>query len=275
MYELVIFSYGMGYELLVRTWYGIRTATRLIFFASRSPWRHRSTTVASARTARANPALSAGTTRKHHAMNVAGIVEGSTAFGTRLAACLIERPSGDNAINDHAAQHYKSHFYKRLVSRRANYIRNELQAAPMVIYSDIDSVWLKDPTASLSEDDVDMWGQKDGDRSWGTYFCTGLIAFRQTKASLEFLEMWDEALLENPQLNQPIFNRLIGDHPDLLKTVTLPFSKFPNGALYFGGTFKGEVMDNKEDVYIVHNNFIEGHENKVGRFKAHGLWSEQ
>ena len=108
-----------------------------------------------------------------------------------------------------------------------------------------------------------------------TNFCTGLIAFRQTKASLEFLEMWDEALLENPQLNQPIFNRLIGDHPDLLKTVTLPFSKFPNGALHFSGTFRGEVMDNKEDVYIVHNNFIQGHENKVDRFKAHGLWSEQ
>ena len=183
--------------------------------------------------------------------------------------------SGDNAINDHAAQYYNSHLYRRLVSRRANYIRNELQAAPMVIYSDIDSVWLKDPTAFLSEDDVDMWGQKDDNGPSGTYFCTGLIAFRQTKASLEFLEMWDEALLENPQLNQPIFNRLIGDHPDLLKTVTLPFSKFPNGALCFSGTFRGEVMDNKEDVYIVHNNFIQGHKSKVDRFKAHGLWSEQ
>ena len=180
--------------------------------------------------------------------------------------------SGDNAIRDLIP---KIGAHRRMVSHRANYILNELQAAPMVIYSDIDSVWLKDPTAFLSEDDVDMWGQKDDNGPSGTYFCTGLIAFRQTKASLEFLEMWDEALLENPQLNQPIFNRLIGDHPDLLKTVTLPFSKFPNGDLYFTGTFKGEVMDNKEDVYIVHNNFIQGHENKVDRFKAHGLWSEQ
>ena len=183
--------------------------------------------------------------------------------------------SGDNAIRDLIP---KFGLYRRMVSHRANYILNELQAAPMVIYSDIDSVWLKDPTAFLSADDVDMWGQKDGDRSWGPYFCTGLIAFRQTKASLKFLEMWDEALflqmwgetlLKSPQLNQSIFNSLIRDHPNLLKTVTLPLSKFPNGSLYFGG------MDNKEDVYIVHNNNIRGHENKVDRFKARGLWAEQ
>ena len=183
--------------------------------------------------------------------------------------------SGKNALNDETALSYETPKYKNLVSRRANYIRNELQAAPKVIYSDIDSVWLKDPTTFLSEDDVDMWGQKDAVRAWGDYFCTGLIAFRQTKASFDFLEMWDEALLEHPQLNQPIFNDILHEHPDLLKTVTLPPQHFPNGHLCFGGAYAGDVMEDRDNVYVVHDNFIAGHENKVNRFKQFGLWSEE
>eukprot|EP00547_Thalassionema_nitzschioides_P012471 CAMPEP_0194258708 /NCGR_PEP_ID=MMETSP0158-20130606/41878_1 /TAXON_ID=33649 /ORGANISM="Thalassionema nitzschioides, Strain L26-B" /LENGTH=418 /DNA_ID=CAMNT_0038998215 /DNA_START=13 /DNA_END=1266 /DNA_ORIENTATION=+ len=64
---------------------------------------------------------------------------------------------------------YKSKEYLNLVSRRATYIRNELDGASKVLYSDIDAVLLKDPLSFLNNTDkCNFWGILDAPMTYCT-----------------------------------------------------------------------------------------------------------
>ena len=161
--------------------------------------------------------------------------------------------------NDPIALSYDTPQYKKLVSRRAAHLLRVLKVQKRIIYTDIDTVWLSDPRPFF-KGDFDLFAQLDGNK----YYCTGFMALQRTKNTLSLLEEWNRRLLTNPQLNQPIFNKIIKSIT--IKHKELPRQEFPSGDLYFG-------QNKQQNVVIVHNNYIVGKDNKIQRFKEVGLWS--
>jgi hypothetical protein len=212
---------------------------------------------------------------------------------------------------------YKSNDYKQMVAQRAAYILWALEQYEHVIYNDLDTVWLSDPTEHFPRG-YEMYIQLEFQRLWTSKrtreleqrqiwpeYCTGLIGMHRTSWTLKLLRMWDKWLINAPQLNQPAFNKALvrlaeenkGLHtcntdvrPQAVfggpanqtcpypvgctdcwasAVYTLPSTTFPNGKHYF------EQMTNTErqDVVVVHNNFISGGPLKCERFREHGLWA--
>lgn len=96
------------------------------------------------------------------------------------------------------------------------------------------------------------------------YYCTGFMAFRDTPNSRNLVKLWAVALGKNPQLNQPVFNQIV--LKNTLKAKPLSRVSFPSGNFYFD-------QHKQAGVTIVHNNFIQGKDNKIARFRKVGLWN--
>jgi hypothetical protein len=154
---------------------------------------------------------------------------------------------------------YNTVQYKKLVSRRASHILRVLDSKPNIIYTDIDTVWLQDPRPYFAGK-FDIWAQLDDTN----YYCTGFMAIIKSDKVVHFLKDWNDQLRKKPQLNQPIFNKIL--HKSRLKHKALPLREFPSGKLYF-------QQKRRDGVVIVHNNFIIGKDKKIDRFKDIGLWS--
>ena len=117
---------------------------------------------------------------------------------------------------------YESHGYNKLVSTRARDLLYVLQYRDRVLYTDIDTVWLKDPTAFLREE-FDIAASLDDWKDNRPYYCTGFLAIKDTAATRELLKKWNQVLTTRPQLNQPAFNRaIIEQGPNILQ---LPLSR--------------------------------------------------
>jgi len=175
---------------------------------------------------------------------------------------------------------YESREYKHLVSSRAKYLLSMLESYSYVIYTDVDTVWLEDPRPHF-KGDFDVWMTLDEEIP--TTFCTGFMALLPTSSTVDMLGTWDLELSKAPQLNQPIFNKLL--HQKSLKVGKLDRQLFPSGDLYFGeeGVRSLEPQrDGKESglfhrrgrVVLVHNNWIIGKEKKIQRFINVGLWKD-
>ena len=170
---------------------------------------------------------------------------------------------------------YDSEDYKAMVSTRADHILRHLKLGEDVVYSDVDIVWLANPfkdfdsktdfVAQVDNPDCDTKGSKC--EGYKPYFCTGLMAMRSNERMIKLIDDWRAALKLTPQLNQPVFNKILKAN----KVVTrrgLPIGRYPNGQMYFSD------MDTKARarVFVVHNNWIAGHDAKLARFKQHKLW---
>lgn len=165
--------------------------------------------------------------------------------------------NGLNVLNTNSAVTYKTKAYKKLVSNRPTYLLSFIKLDLNIIYTDIDTVWFTDPRTYFTGD-YDMWAGHDGP----IRYCTGFLALKSSSAITEFLDQWKSSL-EIPDINQSMFNILI--KKSTVKHVGLPRNNFPSGDLYFDG-------NKHTDVVVVHNNFIEGHDEKVERFKKAELW---
>jgi hypothetical protein len=211
------------------------------------------------------------------------------------------------------AADYDSPNYKSLVSDRATHLLNLVCGLPgedqfinnvssldewnkwIVIYSDIDTVWLKNPIpiiqSSLFESanasklrspvPQQLWPKYDilasvDDRNYSnfeTYYCTGFLVIACTPSSIVFLSRWENKLLLNPQLNQPIFNSLLQtQHSNYTQPRHGQLSEveFPPGRLFFNGV--RNRMEVREQTVVVHNNYIVGHDSKKKRFEEYELW---
>jgi len=165
-------------------------------------------------------------------------------------------------LTQSAAHAYDAIEYKKMVSTRAQHILHHLREGEDVLYTDVDTVWLLDPTDYLNQH-ADLVAQLDGT----DYYCTGFMGIRSNARSIQFVEHWGTELAQRPQLNQPIFNHVLR-HTDGLQHIALSDALFPNGKQYF------ETMDKnkKQAVVVVHNNYIIGHYAKKKRFQDNGLW---
>jgi hypothetical protein len=199
---------------------------------------------------------------------------------------------GANSVS--YAADYDSVAYKSLVSERASHLLNLICGFQpsarnktdwngwIVVYSDIDTVWLQDPipiidTTLFRTDGGNL--QKipkydilasidDHTATHPNYYCTGFLIVASTAHSINFLSQWEQEL-KSPRLNQPIFNKLIHEQSTTIRHGFLAEEKFPSGKLFFNTT-KRETM---EEMVVVHNNYIVGREKKRRRFEEYGLWN--
>jgi hypothetical protein len=125
---------------------------------------------------------------------------------------------------------YDTASFKSLVSRRPDHILRVLRLHPKVIYTDIDTIWLRDPRPFL-DGDYDFWGGLDDIIDDLPYFTTGFLAFAATPNSLKLLQNWRISLEQKRQLNQPVFNDLVKIQQ--VSSFNLPRREFPSGNLFF------------------------------------------
>jgi len=210
-------------------------------------------------------------------MRVVLIAEDAETFKTYQSRSDLTTQAG-TFRNLSEALDYESTEYRHLVSNRAKYLINMVESYKHVIYTDVDTVWLEDPRVHFTGD-YDLWMPLDEEIP--TTFCTGFMALLPTRNTIETLQAWDLELANNPQLNQPLFNRLIKQN--LANVGRLDRQLFPSGDLYFGeegvrseeplwGSSDFRIFHRHTQVVWVHNNWIVGKEKKIQRFKNAGLW---
>jgi hypothetical protein len=99
-------------------------------------------------------------------------------------------------------------------------------------------------------------------------YCAGFLAIRSNRETETLIRKWEKKLMERASVNQIVFNNLIQMSQNI-KIATLNESLFPSGDIYFRKFSKKD----RDNVAIVHNNFINGINLKIDRFKAFDLWS--
>ena len=171
---------------------------------------------------------------------------------------------------------YKKEGFNKLTSRRAYYLSRLIEHYDKIIYSDIDTIWKKDPRPYFKGGQFDFWAQIDGVIEGSPYFkgfipfiCTGFLALRSTPITLKLLQKWQNVTAANPILHQDqnVIQRIAFELD--ANYAVLPMELFPSGRLYF------ETMSNqdREKIVVLHNNFIVGKEKKITRFKNFHLWA--
>jgi len=181
---------------------------------------------------------------------------------------------------------YFSREYRAMVSTRAHHILRHLQANRNVLYTDVDSVWLSDPTPWLATStDVTLFvdlaqGERvpatamkshhRGQASPVVDYCTGFMAMQANDRTRLLVTRWGQELAKAVQPNQPVFNKIALRTAIAagLSHTALPRWAFPNGAHYF----ERFNATQRKAVVVVHNNFIHGLESKIQRFISAGLW---
>jgi hypothetical protein len=129
-----------------------------------------------------------------------------------------------SGLEETKALTYESEGYLKMVSQRPTYILWALQEHAHIIYTDIDTVWLSDPTAHfvagnqlhmLHESDIQRIDvirssnyEKKVVRIWAEY-CTGLMGIHRTNTTLAVMQLWEKSLKEKSQLNQRLFNSIL------------------------------------------------------------------
>jgi len=165
-----------------------------------------------------------------------------------------------NGSGPASALDYDTLLYKQIVSRRSSHLLRLFGAYSHIIYTDIDTVWLRDPRPYFAGD-YDLWAQLDAP----DYVCTGFMALRKSKGVLELLTLWNNALMRKNQLNQPVFNTLL--HASSVKYTGLSSILFPSGQVLWQN-----LAAKLPEVVVVHNNYIIGKQSKISRFEASQLW---
>jgi hypothetical protein len=165
-----------------------------------------------------------------------------------------------NDTGTYNALDYNTLLYKQIVSRRSSHLLRLFGTYTHIIYTDIDTVWLRDPRPYFTGD-YDMWAQLDGPQ----HICTGFMALKKTSDVLELLTLWNSALVKKNQLNQPVFNRLL--HASSVKYAELSTVHFPSGKVLWEN-----IRAKLPEAVVVHNNYIIGKQSKILRFQKSQLW---
>ena len=161
-----------------------------------------------------------------------------------------------------AAVKYGSKGFDELTSLRPTYILQYLKKGINVLYADTDSVWLLDPFPFFTGN-YDIWMQVD---SLPDNMCTGLIAIKSNNSTVNFTKTWESSLQRHLEFDQTAFNNVFKNSSVHLKQ--LDRNRFPSGKMYFEQFNKSQ----HDNVVIVHNNYIIGHEAKLKRFVNYKLW---
>jgi hypothetical protein len=219
-----------------------------------------------------------------------------------IVPTYLEKITGKNQDGP-LSYEYNTWKYVKLVGKRPSRMLDVLCAGRNVLYVDADTVWKGNPLVHFHDDDdddeyknknkttaadiymiVDHW-IRDKRFAHGIQFCTGFLAVKANRKSLQLVSTWEMALTNRSgDMDQKVFNSVYSDmyryravEENNITGVTmvipyvqpLPRKLFPNGKDYFSKPFTKEDRDN---VVQVHANFIIGHDKKKDRLKEFGLW---
>jgi len=175
---------------------------------------------------------------------------------------------------------YGSKGFGLLMAARATRILAVLEEGYNIIFADTDTVWLDDPL-KWAKGDYHIWTQIDTDSYEGfrPYYCPGQIIATATEPVIAVMREW-ERRLKNAQTNQMLYNVAVHKFGPKagLRHAPLPRQQFPSGKLYFEKKHEIEKVSASAANYdrtlavTVHNNYIQGHDAKLARFKKFGLW---
>ena len=174
----------------------------------------------------------------------------------------IER--SESNITEGTAADFNSKQFNKLVGERPAHILRHLKLGNNVLYSDTDSVWLRNPFPYLVGE-FDIWTQMDGSGA-DRMHCTGFLAIKYNNRTLQLMEAWKKLMVKLAYTNDQIgFKKL---NKSTVRINDLKSELFPAGNQYFR-----ELNDAKyANTVVVHNNFIIGHDRKKERFKNFSLW---
>ena len=195
------------------------------------------------------------------------------SFGQKQSENMFFQITNSTGIN----MNFKQPGFNSLTSRRPYYLLKLLKNHTNIIYSDIDTVWMKDPRPYF-KGHLDFWAQIDGVIDGIPYFegyipfiCTGFLALRSTKKSVKMLRQWLRVIKTDPlkHQDQEVIQKIAFELS--VDFGVLPMKYFPNGNIYF----KSMSRQERNEVALVHNNYIVGKERKIKRFKDFHLWAEE
>jgi hypothetical protein len=119
-------------------------------------------------------------------MKVKMITEDALTFDRYKSTRELQVVRGDFTLRTTNALDYRTREYKKPVSKRATYLLKEIKNGKHIIYTDIDTVWLKDPRLYL-KGGFDVWAPL---YHW-YHYCTGFVALSATSAVECFLIEWE------------------------------------------------------------------------------------
>mgnify|MGYP002632866031 CR=1 FL=1 len=216
----------------------------------------------------------------------------------KLPQRVVRCPSAISGVVAHS-QHlrYRSAGWTRLMFAVPKMVRWVVRMGLDVLWMDTDVVALRDPFPIISEllggassEQLGLLASVDGrvpgdnlsecavsytsDPQWGRSaggwkLCGGLFYIRQSPGARAFLRAWERSLASPAAgaKNQPHFNQALRETNLPLRV--LPCEKFPNGYRYASDAWRAAQ---RRPPVLVHNNWIKGHEAKMKRFRAWGMW---
>ncbi|XP_071789197.1 uncharacterized protein [Asterias amurensis] len=158
--------------------------------------------------------------------------------------------------------------YKKFVNKRQGYILDLLEQGWEVLFSDVDTFWLRDPFLFF-QGNFDMALEEDNHNP--ASYCAGFVYFRPTERTMQFVKEWIRFMANDKTMkpDQVVMNIMIRRKVIAgLKLRVLDSNKFPNGKLFFDDEWRKD----KKDFVVVHNNWIVGHDPKVERFQNCSMW---
>ncbi|XP_041479219.1 UDP-D-xylose:L-fucose alpha-1,3-D-xylosyltransferase 3-like [Lytechinus variegatus] len=180
----------------------------------------------------------------------------------------------DNANLPSKFLSFGSRDYIRLVNKRPSYILSYLEKGVDVLFSDVDTVWLKNPL-SFFTGDYDLYIGRDiyDNPKAPDVACAGFVYYSATNATIDLLLKWIRSIHDRPGVpDQELLNHWLRNHAtrQTLNVKYLDQRQFPNGNDYFNAKWRMKNAD--VEPIVVHNNWIKGHDVKIKRFKNVSLW---
>ncbi|GAQ85035.1 hypothetical protein KFL_002180100 [Klebsormidium nitens] len=206
------------------------------------------------------------------------------------AILLQSEAQSDKFSDDFAA--FGSQSFNDLTVLRAYHMRDLLGMGFSVIYSDIDTVWLRDPhqiltsayDVSVTDDGSSTEGDMEGSRQLGKdtvglNVCTCFMHVKPTQVGITFVDTWIEAIhnqTENGRVhgNDQVSLNKVTNSPEILAgrgvaVQLLPRVRFPSGAY---GMKEEWFSKNKGKMFWVHANYLAGSEEKRKGLERLDMW---
>jgi hypothetical protein len=158
--------------------------------------------------------------------------------------------------------YFDSNVRRKIAFSRISHIIRYLKNGTNILYSDIDTVWLKNPFSYFTGA-CDMWVQMEDEN----IYSTGFLAISSNVKTCNFMQRWRHVLKYKIQDDRPVFNALL-KYTDI-RPCPLDDDKFAAGP-----TFRRLTDAQRQETVIVHNtNFELAHVMKRERFKMWKLWN--
>jgi hypothetical protein len=177
-------------------------------------------------------------------------------------------------FNAQKAAKFNTRPFQKITSVRPKILHAFLLQGYTVFYNDVDVVWRHNILDMLDDHtDSDMIAMVDSHAVDEAYICSCYLYLRPTDTMKDFLQHW-QALIDfdtkkkykNDQ--EAIYDAYQAYGDKLSAKLYLsdnPF--FPSGAVYDVWT-----SEPKSKAWLIHNNFIKGHDFKINRFLKWDLW---